>query len=44
MMKTTRQIPQLVTLGEAADGLAASRRQLQRPIARDELPTVRVGQ
>jgi excisionase family DNA binding protein len=38
------QIPQLVTLGEAANRLAVSKRHLQRLVARGDLPTVRVGQ
>ena len=43
-MPTPSQIPQLVTLGEAANRLAVSKRHLQRLIARGELPTVRVGE
>jgi excisionase family DNA binding protein len=44
LMPIPRQIPQLVTLGEAADRLAVSKRHLQRLVARGELPTVRVGE
>ena len=43
-MAITPQIPQLLTLGEAANRLAVSKRHLQRLIARGELPTVRVGE
>ena len=43
-MPTPSQIPQLVTLGEAANRLAVSKRHLQRLIARGELPAVRVGE
>jgi len=44
LMPTPPQIPQLVTLGEAADRLAISKRHLQRLIARGELPAGRVGE
>jgi|KBSMisStaDraftv2_1062788.scaffolds.fasta_scaffold196668_1 excisionase family DNA binding protein len=44
LMPLPPQIPQLVTLGEAANRLAVSKRHLQRLVARGELPTVRVGE
>jgi excisionase family DNA binding protein len=38
------QVPQLLTVGEAANRLAVSKRHLQRLVARGELPTIRVGE
>ena len=43
-MPIPTHIPQLLTLGEAANRLAVSKRHLQRLAARGELATVRVGE
>ena len=43
-MRTPTQVSQLITLAEAANRLAVSKRHLQRLVARGEIPTVRVGE
>jgi excisionase family DNA binding protein len=43
-MPVPLRIPQLLTLKETADRLAVLKRQLQRLMARGELPTVRMGE